>query len=222
MQNFLKGKLGTILILVTTVVLAGVAIFTAVRLYQLRSQPVAPNVPSSFPKAQEVASTCNLAFNLTLTTSSPTPTPTPTPTATPSSTPTPTPVPLCDSVCTTNSQCPANLTCSNGNCRNPSCLSDSDCICATATPSPTPTPTATPNACNGTCGSNTNCASNLVCYNGFCRNPSCTANANCICTGTSTTSTPAPTLPQSGTDWPTIAGFGIGVLVIFGSLLLAL
>ncbi len=45
------GKLGTTLIILATVILAGVAIFTAFRLYQLRQQPVAPNVPSSEPKA---------------------------------------------------------------------------------------------------------------------------------------------------------------------------
>lgn len=46
-----KGKLGTILVILVTLVLAGVAIFTAIRLYQLRQQSVAPNVPSSKPAA---------------------------------------------------------------------------------------------------------------------------------------------------------------------------
>lgn len=54
------GKLGTTLIILATVILAGVAIFTAFRLYQLRQQPVAPNVPSSLPKAEgaPVGGTC--------------------------------------------------------------------------------------------------------------------------------------------------------------------
>lgn len=186
MKDLFKGKVGTIIILLATVALAGVAIFTAIRLYQLRSQPVAPNVPSSIPHAQELAtaspgaattaSTCTLAF--TLTTTTPTPTPSGTPTETPSGTPTPT---------------------------------------------PTFTPGA-PNSCNGTCGSDSNCASGLTCSNGFCRNPSCTTSPGCSCSGTTApTPTPtAPTLPQSGTDWPTVAGAGIGIFVVIGSILLAL
>lgn len=186
MKGFLKGKFATVVIILATVVLAGIAIFTAVRLYQLRQQPVAPNVPSSIPRAAEVTPApvaCTLSFTLAVETASPTPTATPsgTPTETPSGTP-------------------------------------------TATPTGTPGPTSTPNACNGTCGSNFNCASDLVCYNGFCRNPSCTANANCLCSGTpGPTGTPVPpTLPSSGVDWPTVVGAGVGVLTILGSLLLAI
>ena len=182
MKNFFKGKIATAIILLATFVLAGVAIFTAMRLYQLRQQPVAPNVPLSIPKAVEV-NTCTLSFTLTLAT------PTATPTATPSGTPTATP-----------SGTP------------------------TASPTGTPNPSATPNACNGSCGSNFNCESNYVCYNGFCRNPSCTSDADCVCNGTSgPTGTPIPpTLPQSGTEWPTILGVGIGIITILGALLLAL
>ena len=51
MKNFLKGKLGTVIIIIATLVLAGVAIFTAVRLYQLRQQAVAPTAPESKPEA---------------------------------------------------------------------------------------------------------------------------------------------------------------------------
>lgn len=208
MKNFFKGKVATAIIILATFILAGVAIFTAIRLYQLRNQAVAPNVPSSQPHAQVVCpqdakvcpdgssvgrtgpncefpacpvSTCSLSFTLTPQTASPTPTETPTgtPTATPTGTPTP-------------------------------------------TPTATPGPSATPNACGGTCGSNFNCQSNFVCYNGFCRNPSCTSSTNCVCSGTAAPSTPAPTLPQSGTDWPTIATGFVGILVILGSLILAL
>lgn len=176
-----KGKISTVVIILVTLVLAGVAIFTAIRLYQLRSQPVVPNVPSSFPGAQEVtpppvAAACSLSFTLN---ASPTPSPSASPTASPTGSP-------------------------------------------TATPTPTYTPGA-PNACGGTCGSNFNCQSNLVCYNGFCRNPSCTSSTNCACgTSTATPAAAAPSLPQSGTSWPTILGTGVGILVIFGSLLLAL
>lgn len=54
------SKFGTILIILITVILAGVAIFTAYRLFQLRQEPVAPNVPSSLPKAADGSegSTC--------------------------------------------------------------------------------------------------------------------------------------------------------------------
>jgi len=140
------------------------------------------------------------------------PTPIATPTATPILTPTPSGTP---SITTT----PTPTTTS------------------TTTPTITPTPTATatttssgaPNTCNGTCGSNSNCSSNLICYNGYCRNPNCTSETDCTCS--TSTSTPAPsgtlastqpTLPQSGTDWPTVIGIGIGILTIIGSLLLAL
>ncbi len=64
-----------------------------------------------------------------------------------------------------------------------------------ATPEPTSTSTPTsapgqPNSCGGTCGSNTNCQSNLVCDQGFCRNPSCLGSSDCSC---SATATPTPT-----------------------------
>jgi hypothetical protein len=184
MKNITKGKFGTAIILFFTVILAGVAIFTAFRLYQLRSQPVAPNVPSSIPKAQVTTtaptSACSLSFTISATT-------TPTPTGTSTATPTP-----------------------------------------TGTSTATPTPTGTPNSCNGTCGSNSNCNSGLYCYiesgktTGYCRNTSCPTDTDCVCSGTATpTATPAA-LPQSGTGWPTIAGMGVGILIILGSILLAI
>lgn len=64
----------------------------------------------------------------------------------PSPTPTPpinsTPVPVCGSVCTTNSQCPADMPCyiapgqTSGYCRRPACPEISSCVC--------PVPTALP------------------------------------------------------------------------------
>ena len=51
MKDFLKGKFATALVVTATVILAGVAIFTALRLYQLRQQPVSPNAPASNPLA---------------------------------------------------------------------------------------------------------------------------------------------------------------------------
>lgn len=191
MKNFFKGKAATAVIILATFLLAGVAIFTAIRLYQLRQTSISPISPSSRPAAQAV-SQCSLSFTLTVATASPTATasatptatpsgtPTGTPTATPTATPTQTPVAQCNTSCTANSGCPSNLMCyiatgaTTGNCRNTTCQTDSDCICATATPTPKPT------------------------------------------------GTPLAELPQSGVDWPTVAGAWIGVMVILGSLLLAL
>lgn len=50
-NEFFKKNLTTILMVGATVLLGGVAVFTAVRLYQLRSEPVAPNAPQSEPEA---------------------------------------------------------------------------------------------------------------------------------------------------------------------------
>lgn len=51
MKDFLKNKLVTVLIVVATLVLAGIAIFTAIRLYQLRQESVSPARPESAPEA---------------------------------------------------------------------------------------------------------------------------------------------------------------------------
>ena len=128
----MRKNIITILIILVTVILAGVAVYTAFRLYQLRQQPVAPNVPTSRPGAQEaspspspaVTNTCSLAITLGAT-------------ATPTPTPTPTPAPECNDTCTTNADCPSDMTCSNGLCRHPDCVSESDCNCAVATATPT-------------------------------------------------------------------------------------
>lgn len=186
-----RNKYATIGIIVSTLILAVVAIFTAIRLYQLRTAPVAPNVPTSQPAAADPTATpdsCAISFTITLDTPTPTPTvpststptptatPTPTPTRTPTATPTATatatatatPNPQCNSGCTSNSQCPSQYVCyipsgeTTGNCRNAQCLAQSDCVCATEEPTPTPTPTATATAtANPQC--NTSCTDNSQC-----------------------------------------------------------
>lgn len=88
MKNFIKSKAGTALILIATLALAGIAIFTAIRLFQLRQEPVAPNVPTSKPKA-DVPLACT-ALSFTLTTPPPT---TPPPTTAPPTTAPPTTAP---------------------------------------------------------------------------------------------------------------------------------
>jgi hypothetical protein len=185
-MNNSKKKISSFVILFATVILAGVAIFTAVRLYQLRQQAVAPNVPTSKPKAADNASSCLLTFTISVSSTSPSPT------ATSSSQPTPT-------------------------------------ATAVATVTPTPTSTGgTPNNCGGTCGSNANCNSALICYSGFCRNPSCTSDTDCVCgtTAPTPTKTAAPTeepsLPDAGVSTPTLFGFGAGIILLIVSLALAL
>lgn len=225
MKNFLKGKVATGIVLLSTFVLAGIAIFTAVRLYQLRQTSVAPNVPESQPQAADglAGSACGFdestGNNVDCA-----------------------PGFICD-----HSQPSTSM----GVCRATSCnlnftitISPTATATATATPTTTPTTTPTPtttsggtNSCGGTCGSNSNCNSDLICSNGYCRNPSCTGETDCICaasptttataTAKSATSKPTATatpaaLPQSGTDWPTMLGIGIGILTIVGSLLLAI
>ncbi|MBI4028994.1 MAG: hypothetical protein HY376_01390 [Candidatus Blackburnbacteria bacterium] len=96
----------TVILIVSTIVLALVAIGTAFWLYQLQSKPVAPNVPESKPKASEPSrANCtggSISWTLAQAAqatdnnpSAPTNTPTPTPTraigGVPTNTPTPTP-----------------------------------------------------------------------------------------------------------------------------------
>jgi len=88
-----KKKIVTVLIVIATVILAGVAVFTAIRLYQLRQEAVAPTAPEESEAAEPVIEECTqLAFTIG---EEPTPTPTegptPTPTPTPTGTVTPTP-----------------------------------------------------------------------------------------------------------------------------------
>src|SRR3989337_1792515 len=92
----MKNKIVTVLIIFATVILAGVAIFTAVRLYQLRQEPVAPTAPESKPKADTAAQpqACKeLAFVIETPNITPSPGPSKTPTPTASKTPTPTKTP---------------------------------------------------------------------------------------------------------------------------------
>jgi len=145
----MKNKIATIGIIIATVILAGVAVFTAVRLYQLRQEAVAPTAPTSKPKAQEVPLACqSLAFTLG-STPTPTPTATPTSTATPTPTATPTNPPgepnSCNGTCGSNTNCNSGLFCYSGFCRNPSCPTQTSCSCpgGTSTPRVTATPAPT-------------------------------------------------------------------------------
>jgi len=96
----MKNKIVTIIIVIATVILAGVAIFTAIRLYQLRQQSVVPTRPESKPEARVINPTppgcALLTFHITQEPTA-TPTETPTPTATATSEPTVTPTPTATS-----------------------------------------------------------------------------------------------------------------------------
>lgn len=142
MKDFLRKNWVTVLIVLATVVLAGIAIFTAIRLYQLRQTNVAPNAPASIPKAAGGVPSQQCTLSFTISAASGSPTPTSTASATPTSSPQPTPL-SCGDTCTSNADCSNSLVCSNGACRNPSCLAETDCLCATATPTGTSTPIAT-------------------------------------------------------------------------------
>lgn len=84
----------------------------------------------------------------------------------------------------------------------------------TDTPTSTPTPTATSSYLNdnNNCGGAGNlCSSGTTCQNG-----------SCVSSATSTPQATSRPIPVTGTDWPTVAGVGVGAFAIFASLLLAL
>ncbi|MFH0863566.1 MAG: hypothetical protein V1858_00545 [Candidatus Gottesmanbacteria bacterium] len=209
----MKKNITIIAIVLMTTVLGFLTVIIALRLRQVK--PVAPTVPQTRPQAQVVTTpnpNCVLTVNI-LATPTPTPTPTPsttptptpstTPTPTPSSTPTPTPVTGCYKDCSSVS-CPSSLSCQDisgsKKCVNPSCPSESDCVCN--------------NLCWSICTSDNSCASGQSCLqtgnDKRCVNPACIQEQDCSC-ATTTTPTP-PTTPQAATIWPTFA-------VILGGLL---
>jgi len=254
MSNFVKSKFGTILVLIATVILAGIAIFTAVRLYKLRQEAIAPTAPTSKPAAAgdlcpaaeacpdtdgvlrnchppdsdgtsedsicntsargrvKFCGTRNYCCNGTSWTATMTACASTSPSSSPSTNPSSNPV-QCEAL-SFNISIPST---------SPS---------ASPSVSPSPSGTGTPNSCGGTCGSNSNCASGLVCYSGYCRNSSCTSETDCICPTSTSTATARPTstataapqaeLPEAGTSLPTIIGLGSGLILILISLIIAL
>ena len=211
-----KKKITTILIVIATIALAGVAVFTAIRLYQLRQEPVAPTAPTSQPAAAAPVSCNALAF--TLTTSE---------------------EPACYEACTeTPDNCPSGLVCQTiGDellCVNPDFPYKEDCI---------DIPTYD---CDSACTTDAQCQGvdeNYICYatTNTCRHqdfpeeedctegatatptatPTSTATATATATATSS-STAEPELPDAGVAYPTIIGGAAGILLILISLALAL
>lgn len=100
----------------------------------------------------------------------------------------------CNSDCTTDAQCPSNLSCESNKCRLESNPTNTQCQPAEASPTPTPTPAP---GCNETCSTNADCSnSSLVCYTAAdgkkCRLESNPTSTQCL-TAQQVTPTPTPT-----------------------------
>jgi len=201
MIDYIKANKFSLILVIVTFILGGIAIATALQLYRIKT--TAPSDSSA--SAQHTINSCEV---LTIPLSSPTPSASPsespspspsaTPTPSPSSTPTPTANPLvCDSSCNTDDDCrsiDSNYICYSATrtCRHINYPQENDCEApptSTASPTGTPTTTATP----GSSG---------------------TAQA---------TSTPTPaTLPEAGISIPTLLGISAAGVLLLGALLLAL
>ena len=204
-MKFIKQNLITVIIISSTVILAGIAIFTAIRLYQLRQKPVAPSVPESQPQAcidgdcgEEIDTSCEaLTFTII------------------------TPEYDCNLPCTDNSQCQAvnpDYICYNAGgttgkvCRLEDNTSSTTCQPAKTTASPTPTLTPTPTGTSGPTSTPTGTS-------GPTSTPTATATA---APHSAATSTPEAGLPPAGIPLPTLIGAGAGIILLIGALLLAL
>jgi hypothetical protein len=200
MKKLFKNKIVTVLVLLATLVLAGVAIFTAFRLYQLRQEAVAPTAP-----AESGAAACNeqcpgsdgVLKNCTPPDSDGT---------------------SQDSICNQAGRiescggqqfcCPqagGTWTTDMSACGINSCTALSFTLTVEETPTPTPTSTPTTTATPTPTPTVTT-----------------TTTATPTTTTTTATATATPTLPESGIGTPTIFGIGIGALLLIVSLLLAL
>jgi hypothetical protein len=198
---------------------------------------------------QITAGSCKLAFSLA--TQTPTKSPSPSPTVSASPVPLCNSACTNSTQCPSNLTCYIPTGQTSGNCRANLCKTANNCVCPTTTPTATatatvtatstPTATSTSNAtatatatanpqCNNSCTNNSGCPSGLMCYitngatSGNCRNTQCLLETDCLCPVAVITNAPTtePSLPVVGTRWPTILGTGFGILVILGSLLLAL
>jgi len=192
-----KNKVVTIAIILTTLVLAGVAIFTAIRLYQTR------NVAPTESEAGSAPSACQLTFTI----------------VGPTATATSTSAPGCNTSCTTNANCPTGYSCWGEEpgdpkvCRKTLCKWSASCVCPTSTATTTATATATARTvvCNQVCNPSINppinCISTLTCHttstlrgaSGLCRNEECLDETDCGCPGATETPTTTPTVTATAT-----------------------
>jgi hypothetical protein len=152
MMNKLKNSWSLILIALATIILGGIAVFTAAKLYQIGKKPIAPNAPLPAPAHEITATptatpTVSLPCTFSLCIASPTPTITPIPSSTPTLTPTvtptiastptpapsPTPILGCYNKCSSDTDCPSGLLCQAiediKRCVNANCQSETDCTC---------------------------------------------------------------------------------------------
>ena len=148
-KTFIKHNWLTLVLVVGTIGLATATIMIAVKLKELGTKPVSPNVPASRPAAQGNACTstgggCAFAFSV----------PTPTPTVTGAPSPSPTPKIECgEKVCQSNADCSGldyNVCADIGadNTNQKKCVINAEwfdgCTPPGPTNTPTPKPTATP------------------------------------------------------------------------------
>ncbi len=148
---------------VTLVVAIGAVLAVTMALKSNTLSPVAPNVPQVKPRAEEPATTaaCGLSFTVAAA-----------------------PVLVCNSDCATSADCPNELACVNGRCRNTACTAQADCKC--------PPP---PKVCNDTCTVKEECSSGMTCAGGRCRNLACITSESCVCP-TPVVYPPAPVTPK--------------------------
>ena len=211
-----------LILIIVTIVLGAVAIFTGVKIYQSREEPVAPTQPKG------VTEQCRLVLDIPAPTSAPTATPTPTPTPTPTLTPmpTPTPIPECWQICVNDDNCPQDLACQTVNeekrCVNPECPEEKDCQCPVPTATPTPTltptltsipPTATPQPTTAPQATATPQPTTV-----YVQQPTRAPLAQ----APTATPTPPTELPEAGSLWPTIGVTIGGIILGIIGLLLAL
>ena len=183
-----------LILIIATIVLGAVAIFTGVKIYQLREEPVAPTQPKG------VTEQCRLVLDI------------PAPTSTPTATPTPTPIPECWQICVNDDNCPQDLVCQAVNeekrCVNPECPEEKNCQCPAPTATPTPTLTPTPTSIPPTTTPQPTTAPQPT------RAP--------LAQAPTTTPTPPTELPEAGSLWPTIGVTIGGIILGIIGLLLAL
>ncbi len=215
-----KKKIVTVLIVIATVILAGVAVFTAIRLYQLREEAVAPTAPTSEPAAVEPEDTGGESFSVSE--------------CTLSFTVAAQEAPSCYETCTTSpDNCPTGLECQTVDaqtvCVDPDCPEETDCVCEEVAYS-----------CDSACTTEAQCQEaneDYVCYTitDTCRHQDYLEQEDCQPAATeSPTPTDAPTdaptatstaeaeLPEAGVSYPTIISGVMGILLILISLALAL
>lgn len=228
MKEFFKGKFITILVVSATVILAGVATFTAVRLYQLRSQsvsPVTPERPSASTTTPPPA--CRtLTFNLTLPSTTPVATPTLGPSITATLAPTQPPSgPPGAPVCTATKPAATTVTSVT--------RSGTKATVTWTKVTPTTHYTISYGLQSGTYEFGVPNTGNVTSYTIGSLDPAkkyyfvVYAVNDCMpsdvsAVATSVASAGSENLPVAGIAFPTIAGLGIGILVIALALVLAL